>query len=326
MGGSAHEREERRDAFVRASWVNVLGNALKVAVEGGIGVVFGSVALVADATHSVADLVSSLVVLVYGRLSFTEADDTHPHGHQRIEPLTALFVGAAIVILALLLLRDSALKILERPDTRFSLYLVGGLVFAGVDMLGVYLYTKRVNERVNSPSLRALEKDCLNDIYTTVAAVVGVGGIAFGQTWLDPVAGGVVAVMVAYQGVEIASENLDYLTGGAPDEEKQDEVLETVLEHPSVEGVHDFTAHYVGPEVEVEMHVEVDGDMSLREAHDLETEVVGSVRRIDEVGDVHVHLDPSGIGEWKTEYESKEGSGMERDGDSAPDREGQEEG
>jgi len=88
------ERDRNRADFERASWVNVLGNAAKVVVEGGVGLAFGSLALLADAAHSVADLVASVVVLVWGTASFDEADETHPHGHGRIEPLAALFVGA----------------------------------------------------------------------------------------------------------------------------------------------------------------------------------------------------------------------------------------
>jgi len=75
-----------RDGFARASWANVLGNVVKIVAEGSAGLAFGSVALLADAAHSLADLVASVVVLVWGRSAFDEPDTTHPHGHDRIEP------------------------------------------------------------------------------------------------------------------------------------------------------------------------------------------------------------------------------------------------
>lgn len=79
----------------------------------------------------------------------------------------------------------------------------------------------------------------------------------------------------------------------------------TVLRnHPQVEGIHDFAAYFHGPVLEVEVHVEVDGTLTLREAHDLETELATSIRQIENVGDVHIHLDPSGIGEWKDATET----------------------
>ncbi|AGB36100.1 cation diffusion facilitator family transporter [Natronococcus occultus] len=291
--------EAGRDGFTRASWANVLGNAVKIVVEGAVGLAFGSVALVADAAHSIADLVASLVVLVWGRSSFEEPDDTHPHGHERIEPLTALFVGAVIALLGLNLLYESAQGVVHGVDVVFHPLLLGALAFAIVDMYLVYRYTEYINETLGSTALEALATDCLNDIYTSFAAVVGVVGVLLGHPLLDPIAGGLVSLLVIYQGVEIGRENVGYLVGASPEPTKRAEVTEILRDHPAVEGVHDLTVFYDGPVLEVEVHVEVDGDMPFRRAHDVESELVASLRGIEDVGDAHVHLDPSGIGEWK---------------------------
>ncbi|WP_254765967.1 cation diffusion facilitator family transporter [Salinilacihabitans rarus] len=288
-----------RRGFARAAWANVFGNVAKILVEGAAGLAFGSVALLADAAHSVADLVASVVVLVWGRSSFDEPDATHPHGHDRIEPLTALFVGAVIVLLGLNLLYESVQGIVVGVEIRFSYLLIGALGFAIVDMYVVYRYTVAVNESIGSTGLAALATDCLNDIYTSAAAIAGVFGVLLGAPTLDPVAGGLVSLLVVYQGVEIGRENVTYLVGAAPPNEKRAEITETLRSHPDVEGVHDLTVFYDGTALEVEVHVEVDGDMPFREAHDIETTLVGALRDIEDVGDAHVHLDPSGIGEWK---------------------------
>ncbi|MFC7008943.1 cation diffusion facilitator family transporter [Halalkalicoccus salilacus] len=288
-----------RRAFARASWANVLGNAAKIVVEGAAGLLFGSVALLADASHSVADLVASVVVLTWGDSSFADPDTTHPHGHDRIEPLTALFVGAVIVVLGLNLLYESIQGLAYGTEVRFSYLLVGALGFAVVDMYLVYRYTERVNEQLDSTALSALSKDCLNDIYTSVAAIVGVSGVFLGIPVLDPIAGAVVSLLVVYQGVEIGRENVDYLVGAAPPAERREEIAETLRAHPAVEGIHDLTVFYDGTALEVEAHVEVDGTLTLREAHGIETDLIDGLRAVDAVGDAHVHLDPSGIGEWK---------------------------
>lgn len=285
--------------FSRAAGVNVLGNAVKIVVEGAVGVTFGSVALVADAAHSVADLVASIVVFVWGSAVYDEPDETHPHGHQRIEPLTALFVGAVIVVLGVNLLVESAGGILRGPDVTFDPLLLGAIGFSIVDMYALYWYTMRVNADLDSPSLAALATDCLNDIYTSLAAIVGVVGVFFQYPILDPLAGALVSLLVVYQGIEIGRENVRYLVGSAAPVEDRQVIESTISEHPAVEGVHDLSIFYDGTDLEVEGHVEVDGEMSLREAHDVETELVQQLRAIESVGDVHVHLDPSGVGEWK---------------------------
>ncbi len=290
---------DRRDGFTKASWANVIGNAAKIIVEGAAGLAFGSVVLLADAAHSVADLVASIIVLVWGRSSYDEPDDTHPHGHDRIEPLTALFVGAVIGLLGLLLLYESIQGLVHRDPPSASPLLLGALAFAIVDMYLVYWYTTTINADIGSTALKALATDCLNDIYTSFAAVVGVIGVLLGQSLLDPLAGALVSLLVIYQGVKIGRENVDYLIGAAPSEGKRTAITAALRDHPNVEGVHDLTVFYDGPVLEVEVHVEVDGEMPFRRAHDIESELVDRLRAIDDVGDAHVHLDPSGIGEWK---------------------------
>ncbi|MFC7186575.1 cation diffusion facilitator family transporter [Halorubrum yunnanense] len=295
--------------FQRAAGVNVLGNAVKIAVEGAAGLQFGSVALVADAAHSVADLVASGVVFVWGGSRYDDADETHPHGHQRIEPLTALFVGATIVLLGVLLLRESVVGLVGPHDVAASPVLVAALLFALADMYLLYRYTEFANETLGSTALTALAADCLNDIYTTVAALAGVFGVFLGYPILDSVAGALVSLLVVYQGVEIARENVTYLVGGAPPAGDRERVTEALREHPAVEGVHDLTVFYDGTDLEVEVHVEVDGEMTLREAHNLETRLVTRLRELENVGDVHVHLDPSGLGEWKDAEDAAGGPG-----------------
>ncbi|MFB6284425.1 MAG: cation diffusion facilitator family transporter [Halobacteria archaeon] len=313
-GGSSGERSwdsgDRR-LFEKAAGANVAGNLLKIIVEGGIGLLFGSIVLVADAVHSLADLLASIVVFVWGRLSFLEPDETHPHGHQRIEPISALFVGVVIVLLSLLLLYESISKYLEGNYVSFNIYMLYGVAFAIVDMVVVYLYTERLNREVDSPSLNALARDCLNDIYTSFAVVVGVVGIAVEVEVLDAFTGALVSLLILHEGVKIARENLDYLVGGAPPREKQREILDTLMDHRQVHGVHDFTTHYDGHEIEVETHVEVDGDLTLYQGHEVESELRKMVAELNGIGDVHLHLDPAGIGEWKTATEDHE-KGLER--------------
>ena len=303
---------DEKARFQRAAGVNVLGNTVKIAVEGSVGVYFGSVALVADAAHSVADLVASAVVFIWGGSRYDAADENHPHGHQRIEPLTALLVGATIVILGLLLLRESVRGLIgAHSPPRQSLLLIGALLFAMADMYLLYWYTERVNADLGSTALEALAVDCLNDIYTTIAALVGIFGVFFGVPILDPVAGALVSVLVVYQGIEIGRENVTYLVGAAPPAADRERVTAALRENPAVEGVHDLTVYYDGTDLEVEVHVEVDGELTLREAHDIETELVTGLRNLEDVGDVHVHLDPSGVGEWKDAADG--GDGGERD-------------
>ena len=292
------EGDAAKRGFTRASAVNVAGNAAKILVEAAAGVAFGSVALLADAAHSVADLVASVVVLVWGRSVYADPDEEHPHGHQRVEPLAALFVGTVVVLLGLNLLYESAQGIFEGPTVRFDPLLVGALLFSMADMYLLYRYTNRVNASVGSSALEALAVDSLNDIYTSAAALVGVVGVLVGYPLFDAVAGALVSLLVVYQGVEIGRENVSYLVGASPSEAQRRRIVGELRAHPDVKGVHDIAVFYDGTDLEVEAHVEVDRTLTLVEAHDIETDLVDALAAMEAVGDVHLHLDPAGIDEW----------------------------
>lgn len=289
--------ERRR--FRRATWVNVLGNAGKIAVEGAVGLMFGSVALLADAAHSVADLVASGIVLVWGDRHYDEPDLTHPHGHARFEPMSALAVGAAIILMGAGLLYESGQGLLTTPRVIVSPALVIALLVAIGLMLAVWRYTVHVNHTLGSPALRALAVDCRNDVLTSCAALAGIVGVMVGYLTFDAIAGAVVSLLVIGQGVVIVRENLSYLLGRAAPSGTQEAVRAALLSHPEVAGVHDLVVYYDGAVLEAEAHVEVDGDLPLRRAHEIESELLQQVRDIDGIGDAHVHLDPSGVGEWK---------------------------
>lgn len=283
--------DEKREEFSKVSWVNLAGNFAKIVVEGSAGLLFGSIALLADAAHSVADLVASVVVLIGGRESFNAPDVKHPHGHQRIEPLSALFVGAVIIVLGLNLTYESARGLLFGSEVTFSFLLLGALIFSIADMYVLFRYTEKKNESIESPSLKALAKDCLNDVYTSVAAVVGVFGAYLEFPILDPVAGGLISLLVIYQGIGIVRENVNYLLGASPSEEKRAKIFEAVDSHPRVISVSELKAYYEGTSIEVEMTVKIKDQISASDAHDIEAEIMERVIKIEGVSDVHVHLD-----------------------------------
>ncbi|MDX1747187.1 MAG: cation transporter dimerization domain-containing protein, partial [Halobacteriales archaeon] len=134
---------------------------------------------------------------------------------------------------------------------------------------------------------------------TAGAALAGVLGVIAGFPSLDAIAAIVVSIGIFYTGVEVVQDNLNYLVGRAPPDNLRSEIIERALSHPDVEGAHDVIAHYVGPEVDVSLHIEVEGDRTLFEAHDIESEVAQSIRDLDIIDDVFVHVDPKELGEWK---------------------------
>jgi len=294
--------DERSRALRRVGLLLLGANLALVFLKGGAWFVTGSLAMQGEAVNSLADTVYSLVTVAGLYLTTRPPDFEHPHGHERIEPFVGLFVALGIFAAGAAILYQSGTALLsgDVAVTRGPTAAVV-LVVAAVAKFGLYRYVLAVGERHNSPAVTATAVDNRNDILTAFAALVGVGGAALGYPVLDPVAAVVVAFGVIYTGFEVVRDNLGYLVGRAPPEDLRKEIINRALAHPDVEGAHDVVAHYVGPEIDVSLHIEVEGDRTLLEAHDIETEIVESIRELPEVDDVFVHVDPREAGEWKAD-------------------------
>ncbi|MFB6142585.1 MAG: cation diffusion facilitator family transporter [Halorientalis sp.] len=304
---------DRRTAVRRAGLVVLVANLVLVAAKGGVWVATGSLAVGSEAVNSLADATYSLVVVAGLYLTTRPPDLEHPHGHERIEPFVSLVVALGVFAAGVLVLRSAVVTVLAGAYAAITGPLPAVvLVGSALVKFALYRYCLRAGEEHASPALVATAHDNRADVLTAVAALVGVLGAAAGYPVLDPVAGGVVAVGILYAGVEIVRENVDYLVGGAPDEELRQKILRRALAHPDVRGAHDVVAHYVGPEVDVSLHIEVEGDLTLNEAHDIESAVVRAIRALDEVDDVFVHVDPKELGEWKEDRRTATSAGLGR--------------
>ncbi|WP_313691090.1 cation diffusion facilitator family transporter [Halorarum halobium] len=296
----------RRSAVRRVGVLLLAANLALALGKAAVWRTTGSLAVGSEAVNSLADTAYSAVVLAGLYVTTQPPDFEHPHGHERIEPFVSLFVAAGVFAAGGAVIFSAGSAVLApgpvRPTTGGTLS-VAILVVAGLVKYTLYRYCLRVGRREDSPAIVATALDNRNDVLTAGAALVGVLGAAAGYPLLDPLAAGVVAVGILYTGVDIVRDNVAYLVGAAPPEDLREEILARALDHPEVRAAHDVVAHYVGPEVDVSIHIEVEGEMSLNRAHDIETDVVESIRALPAVDDVFVHVDPKELGEWKPEDE-----------------------
>lgn len=275
-------------------------NLLLFIAKGVIWWESGSLAVGSEAVNSLTDTAYSLVVLTGLYLTTQPPDPDHPHGHERIEPFVSLLIALGIFAAgAIVLLQAFRTIVGQAPPPRIGPAAIGVLVVSAVVKYGLYRYVLRLGEAQRSPALIATAVDNRNDVLTAIAALVGVLGVRVDLPVLDPTAAVVVCLGIFYTGWEIVRDNINYLIGGAPSEELRSEIIRRALAHPDVHGAHDVIAHYVGPEVDVSLHIEVEGDHTLREAHEIETEVIDAIRDLPGIDDVFVHVDPKELGEWK---------------------------
>ncbi|MEF8801674.1 MAG: cation diffusion facilitator family transporter [Halolamina sp.] len=290
---------ERKQVVRRVGLVVLVANAALALAKAGFWLETGSLALGSEAVNSAADALYSAVVVAGLYLTTRPPDFEHPHGHERIEPFVALFVAVGVFGAGIGVIWTGTASLVEGSYAATSPLAAVVLGAGAIAKYGLYRYCLGVGEEHRSPALIATAKDNRTDVLTALAALVGAGGAAVGFPVLDPVAAVVVGGGILLTGVDIVRDNLDYLVGAAPPESLRDDIVAAALEQPEVEGAHDVIAHYVGPEVDVSLHIEVQGDLTIREAHDIETDVINAIREIPEVDDAFVHVDPKELGEWK---------------------------
>ncbi|MBR4942970.1 MAG: cation transporter [Clostridia bacterium] len=289
---------DTRDARVRkkyASLAGVTGIVLNLLLFAGklvLGIIAGSVAIIADAFNNVSDAGSSVVALIGFRLAGKPVDKEHPLGHGRIEYVSGFIVDALIVVVGFELFTSSINKIANPSLPNVGNVTLILLAVAILVKLWLFFFYKKVGSAISATAIKAASFDSLSDCIATtlvlVSAIVArVWGIA-----IDGWAGILVAAFILFTGLKAAKETIDLLLGSPPDPEFIKEIYAFSANYPSVIGIHDVMVHDYGPGRQiVSFHAEVPADSDINLAH----EDVDKLER-----DMHekfgcivtVHLDP----------------------------------
>jgi cation diffusion facilitator family transporter len=288
-----HEPERHR-LYQRAIWIAIVGNTLLAGAKVTAAVISGSTAVLATAVDSLTDLVYTAAMAWGLHLSRQPADPSHPHGHSRIEPLVSAAIGIAMGIAGAQVIRRAINQLITGEAPVFDWGFPAAVLLGGaLAKLVMYLLVRRLGDRARSPAIRAFASDNLTDVLSSSSAFVGIAVAHYVHPLADPVAGIVVSLWIFRNALGILVENVGYLTGGAPSEHLFNEIHDAACDVPGVIEVHRVVASYVGPDVQVDMHVDVDGNLPLRQAHDISEQIRIAVEALDEVDQAFVHLEPA---------------------------------
>ncbi len=275
-----------------ASIINIFSNCFLFIIKLWAATISGSVALLSDAFNSLTDMIASVAIFICVKISEEEADEGHPFGHTRAEPIAGLIVAVLAGILGFEVMRTSVVKFLSGDGviigTSAFVVLAVTMVIKGVSSFFFFA----VAERTKSPAIKATAMDSLMDVFVSGAAFVGILGVYFGYDFLDPLAGFIISFWIIYTGYRIGVENIDYLMGSAPPESMVDDVRFAAIEVDGVEAVRSVRAHYVGPVIHVEVYIDVVGDLSTGESHVILRKVEKEVESIPAIQKAFIQINP----------------------------------
>lgn len=258
--------------------VTVLGgvaNLLLVGFKFMAGIAGRSGAMIADAVHSVSDLVTDVVVLVFVKLSSKPQDSSHDFGHGKFETIASLFIGLALAAAAVGIVVDGATKLarwLQGEDlpSPGKIALWGALVSIVIKEL-CYQYTYRKGKKLESQVVIANAWHHRSDALSSVGAAVGIAGAIFlGDRWtvLDPLASVVVGAMLVKVAWDLLGPSIGELTEQSLPEETEKEILKLIESVDGVSDPHNLRTRRIGSNIAAEVHIRMDGNLTLKEAHE----------------------------------------------------------
>ena len=285
-----NEKNTRR--MYTALIVTFAGNALLAITKWAAASHSGSSALRADALNSVSDVLYSLTLILGLLISIRPADLSHPHGHERFEPVVGLIIslsmgwaGIEAIRSALEKLRGTAASI--QPGLPILV-----LIFsAGVKCL-MFFIIRRIAQIISSRALDTAAEDNLMDTLTSAAAAGGILISNFIHPLADPIAGLLLGLWILRGAVLAFLENFNYLTGHGASKDRLDELKTEISAVPGVLSVHQLFAEYIGTKLRLDVHIDLDGNMPLRDVHAIETEIETRMSARKDIDHVFVHAEP----------------------------------
>lgn len=290
---SEENTPEREAATKRSTWVSVAVNLCLTITQVIAGVIAGSQALIADGIHSLSDLVADFVVLLAVHHSKKQADEDHHYGHQRYENAAAMVIGGLLLAVGIGMIWSAVHK-LQAPESIQTVHMLALWVALGALVVKetLFRYMLAVAERVRSSMLVANAWHARSDAASSLVVAIGIGGNLLGYALLDPIAALIVGFMVIKMGWEFSWNALHDLTDRAATEEQIAGISAEILATPGVLGLHELKTRKTGDMILADVHLEIDGSLTVAEGHDIARQAKLNVMARHPVLYLMTHVDP----------------------------------
>ena len=292
--------KQREKEIYKVTIIGTIVNAVLVAVKLLAGIFGRSSALVADAIHSLTDFITDIVVLIFIRISGKPRDEEHGYGHGKFETFATMIIGLLLAAAGIglfvngLKLVVASLKGEELPAPTWIALIVAAISIISKELL--YRYTVKEGRRLKSDAVVANAWHHRSDAISSAGALVGIGGAMFlGEKWhiLDPLAAVVVSFLIIKAGYDIIRPAISELLESSLPKDQTTEIENIIRDVAGVKDFHNLRSRKIGNSIAVDVHVKMDGDMSLNEAHDIATQIENRIRdRFGKETTIYIHMEP----------------------------------
>ena len=280
---------EKKKAGYIEGLVSIIINTVLFFLKLWAGIITGSIALTADAWHTLSDSISSIIVIIAVKLSSKKPDKEHPFGHGRWEQIAAIFIAFLLAIIAYDFLKDSIVKFQHHESTKFGSIAIIVTIISIIAKEGLAQYAFYIGRKTANLSIKADGWHHRTDALSSVIVLIG---IMFAKHfwWIDSILGIIISFMLFYATYEIAKEAITKLLGEKPDQELIDRITDLVktIYNDDLQ-LHHFHIHNYVTHQELTFHIKLDDNLSIVSGHKIATDIENGIfKQFGIVTTIHV--------------------------------------
>lgn len=282
----------------RVSLVGIVGNVILSAFKLFAGIAGSSGAMVSDAVHSLSDVFATFIAFLGVRLSKKTADTEHPYGHERFECVASLLLGAILLVTGLGIGKEGLEKIFAGGYDTLAVPGMIALAAAIVSIVSkesMYWYTRHYAKILNSPAFMADAWHHRSDAFSSVGSLIGIAGAMLGFPVMDCLASVVICLFILKVSYDILKDSLAKMLDTSCGEEYEKNLTDFIAAQEDVKRVDMLHSRMFGSKIYIEVELQVNGDLPLREAHEIAERIHNDMEtRFSDIKHVTIHLNPAG--------------------------------
>lgn len=293
-------RSKREKEIFKITWIGSIVNFLLLAFKFVAGIVGNSAAMIADAVHSLSDFVTDIIVIVFVHISGKPEDEDHDYGHGKYETLATAIIGLILFFVGAGILFNGGKTAVEaikgKPLEAPSMLALIAAALSIICKEILYRYTIHKGKNLDSQAVVANAWHHRSDAFSSIGTFIGIGGAIFlGERWrvLDPIAAIVVSIFIMKVALQLLKPCVDELLESSLPSETEEKIMDIICSFPGVSSPHHLRTRRIGNHIAIEVHVRMDGNTPLVEAHSLASEIEARLKT--EFGnDTHIgiHMEP----------------------------------
>lgn len=275
-----------------AGILGIIGNIFLLIIKGIIGLLTNSQAMIADAANSSGDIFASFMTFIGNKIASEPKDDTHNMGHGKAEYIFSMFISLSMMVIALKLLYDSIMSLINRDTFEFSWFLVIVCIITIIVKLSLFLFTNKLSKEFENLLLEANKKDHRNDCVITTFTLISILLSLVNIYWFDSVVGIGISIWIFYSGLQIFIESFNVLMDKSLNEEDKNKIIETIKKYPEILKYNHLNTSPVGYKYLVSITIFVDGTLSTFESHSIADNLEKELNSLPFVYLSIIHVNP----------------------------------